>query len=197
MYLETVNQMECHVAKMIAKEAGPEVWLLEHPALYTMGTSAKSKDIKNHQLPCYKTGRGGQVTYHGPGQRIAYVMLDLNLHAQDLHLYIWHLEEWLIITLKDLGVTSVRRPGRIGLWICHAKRQEKKIAAIGIRIRKWVTFHGVSLNIDPDLTAYEGIIPCGLSDYGVTSLADQGIKIETDALDTMLMKNFRTVFTCY
>ena len=191
-YLETIRQMEHHVTKMIASEANDEVWLLEHPALYTMGTSANLTDVKNHQLPCYATGRGGQVTYHGPGQRVVYVML--SLQSQDLHQYIWSLEEWLILTLKDLGLGGVRRSGRIGVWICSNDGSEKKIAAIGIRIKKWITFHGVSLNINPDLTAYQGIVPCGLSQYGMTSLAQQGIDVDTKTIDAFLIKNFSIVF---
>ena len=193
-YLDAIHQMQSHVAKMIAQEIGPEVWLLEHPALYTMGTSANFSDIKDRRLPCYQTGRGGQVTYHGPGQRIAYVMLDLKSGTQDIHRYIWQLEEWVITTLQDLGLESVRRPGRVGIWICKLGEMEKKIAAIGIRIKKWVTFHGISLNINLDLRAYDGIVPCGLADYGVTSLADQGVMIDTETVDALLMKNFKKIF---
>ena len=197
-YVDAIHQMEYHVDDMINQnDEGPEVWLLEHPAIYTLGTSADFSDIKNHQLPYYQTGRGGQVTYHGPGQRIAYIMLDLKelkSGNQDLRHYVWCLEEWLILTLQDLGLVGVRRSGRIGIWICREGEVEKKIAAIGIRIKKWVTFHGVSLNINPDLTAYDGIVPCGLSEYGVTSLADQGINVAPEIVDAYLIKNFKKVF---
>ncbi len=193
-YLTSIHQMESHVLKMMKGEAGPEVWFLTYPPLYTLGTSAQAAHVLNHTVPCYETGRGGQVTYHGPGQRVVYVMLDLTAYGQDLHQYITLLEEWLILSLKDLGLQGVRRKGRVGVWICEPHQIEKKIAAIGIRVKKWIAFHGISFNIDPDLSYYQGIVPCGLSSYGVTSLKDQNISISTEQVDLLLKKNFEKVF---
>lgn len=186
--------MESHVFKMIKGEARPEVWFLEYPSLYTLGSSAQLEHVLNHKIPCYETGRGGQVTYHGPGQRVIYVMLDLTAYGQDLRHYISLLEEWLILSLGDLGLKGRQRTGRVGVWICEPGQIEKKIAAIGIRIKKWISFYGISFNIDPDLSYYQGIIPCGLSAYGVTSLKDQNINVTKDQVNTLLEKNFEKVF---
>lgn len=194
-YPETIARMETHVDHMLTGLASEEVWLLEHPNIYTLGSSAKDSDILSPTLlPLYRTGRGGQVTYHGTGQRVAYVMIDLSRRKQDLHQYVWMLEEWLILTLKDLGLTGERRKGRIGIWVCTPKGKEQKIAAIGVRIKKWITFHGVSLNVNPDLSYYQNIIPCGLSDYGVTSLHDRDIRASLTAVDEALERNFRPLF---
>ena len=195
-YLETVEAMECHVDFMITGCTSEEVWLLEHPPLYTLGTSAKESDLlpASTGIPTYPTGRGGQITYHGPGQRVAYVMLDLSQRKKDVRHYIWMLEEWLILTLKDLKITAERRQGRIGLWVFSQTGQEEKIAAIGVRLKKWITFHGISLNICPDLSYYEKIIPCGLAQYGVTSLAAQGLSVSLDQVDEALKRNFLSLF---
>jgi lipoyl(octanoyl) transferase len=194
-YPETVMRMETHVDHMLTGFASEEVWLLEHPNIYTLGTSAKDSDVLSPDLlPLYRTGRGGQVTYHGTGQRIAYVMIDLSQRKQDLRWYVQMLEEWLIITLKDLGIKGERRRERVGIWVSDEKGKEQKVAAIGVRVKKWITFHGISLNVNPDLSYYQNIIPCGLSDYGVTSLHDRGVQANLHAVDDALEKNFRLLF---
>jgi lipoyl(octanoyl) transferase len=194
-YPETVMRMETHVDHMLAGFASEEVWLLEHPNIYTLGSSAKDSDVLSPDLlPLYRTGRGGQVTYHGTGQRIAYVMIDLSQRKQDLHWYVQMLEEWLIMTLKDLGIKGERRRERVGIWVSDEKGREQKVAAIGVRVKKWITFHGISLNVNPDLSYYQNIIPCGLSDYGVTSLHDRGVQANLHAVDDALEKNFRLLF---
>lgn len=197
-YPETVLGMETHVSRMLAGLASEEVWLLEHPAIYTLGSGAKEADILTLvKLPLYKTGRGGQITYHGPGQRVAYIMIDLARRGRDLRRYVWLLEEGLILTLKDLGVVGERRPARVGVWVCGSRdgqEREEKIAAIGVRIKKWITFHGISLNVNPDLAHYHPIVPCGLADYGVTSLHKLGIKVTLEEVDQRLEKNFRQLF---
>src|SRR5262249_46247180 len=163
-------------AAIRAGAASELVWLLEHPPLYTAGTSARSEDLLDPgRLPVFKTGRGGQYTYHGPGQRVGYVLLDLNKHARDVRCPVWRLQEWMIRPLGWFNVKGERRDGRIGVWIAGADGREDKIAAIGVRVRHWVSYHGVALNIDPDLDQFRGIVPCGVdpvtSGYGVTSLA--------------------------
>lgn len=174
------------------------VWLLEHPALYTAGTSADAKDLLSpDRFPVFKTGRGGQYTYHGPGQRVGYVMLDLKKRGQDVRKYVGDLESWLIATLAEFGVTGELREGRVGVWVRRPDKgqgREDKIAAIGVRIRKWVTFHGVSLNVDPDLSHFDGIVPCGISQHGVTSLADLGITATMQDVDVAMKKTFGQVF---
>lgn len=194
-YPETVIRMETHVDHMLAGLASEEVWLLEHPNIYTLGSSAKDSDVLSPDLlPLYRTGRGGQVTYHGTGQRIAYVMIDLSQRKQDLRWYVQMLEEWLIMTLKDLDIKGERRRKRVGIWVSSENGKEQKIAAIGVRVKKWITFHGISLNVNPDLSYYQNIIPCGLSDYGVTSLHDKGVQVNLRAVDDALEKNFRLLF---
>jgi lipoyl(octanoyl) transferase len=194
-YDRAVAAMEARV-KAIREGRAPElVWLLEHPPLYTAGTSAKEDDLVDPILPVYRTGRGGQWTYHGPGQRVAYVMLDLKARGGDLRAYVTNLEEWLIRTLGVFGLKGERRPGRIGIWIDQSGGRESKIAAIGVRVRQGVTYHGVSLNLDPDLGHYRGIVPCGVSQHGVTSLAALGIKIPMTRLDDALRQNFERVFS--
>ncbi len=197
---------ECAVASMerriAAIRAGTEpelVWLLEHPPLYTAGTSAREADLLDpHRLPVVKTGRGGQYTYHGPGQRIAYAMLDLDRHGQDVRCHVWRLEEWIIRTLARFGVAGERRDGRIGVWVAGDAGREDKIAAIGVRVRRWVTYHGVALNVDPDLDAFRGIVPCGVSPeitgHGVTSLAALGVKAAMAEVDAVLRATFDDVF---
>ena len=171
------------------------VWLLEHPPLYTAGTSANMKDILDSSLcPVYQTGRGGQVTYHGPGQRLAYVMLDLQQRNPDIRAYVFALEQWLINTLDEFGIEALRRKGRIGLWVVNKRGQDNKIAAIGVRVKKWVTLHGVALNVHPDLSYYKGIVPCGIRDHGVTSMHDLGICASMAEVDQVLYKHFALIF---
>jgi lipoyl(octanoyl) transferase len=194
-YEAAVAAMEERVAQIRAGAAPELVWLLEHPPLYTAGTSAKLGDLVEPGLfPVHHTGRGGQFTYHGPGQRVAYVMLDLERRGADLRAYVHRLEEWLIRTLQSFGVAGERRAGRVGIWIAESDGRERKIAAIGIRVRRWVSFHGVSLNVDPDLSHYRGIVPCGIQEHGVTSLADQGIRVGLHEVDEALKRAFHDVF---
>ena len=192
-YEPTLAAMEAHVASIRAGTAGEEVWLLEHPALYTGGTSAKPGDLLHADFPVYETGRGGQYTYHGPGQRIAYVMLDLQKRGGDVRRFVQDLEEVIIRTLADFGVKGERREGRIGIWV-ETLKSEKKIAAIGVRVTRGVTWHGLSLNVVPDLSHYDGIIPCGISEYGVTSLAQLGIKKTASDVDAVLIKHFEEIY---
>jgi lipoyl(octanoyl) transferase len=171
-YSDALTFMEQTVAQIAAGSATELVWLLEHPPLYTAGTSAKDSDLlEPGRFPVYPSGRGGQYTYHGPGQRVGYVMLDLNQRGRDLRAFVHDLEEWLIRTLDHFNVKGERRPGRVGIWVVRNSGREEKIAAIGLRVRRWISFHGISLNVDPDLSHFDGIIPCGLESYGVTSLS--------------------------
>jgi len=185
--------MEDRVKLIREQGANDLVWLLEHPPLYTAGTSANARDLLNPAFPVYQTGRGGQYTYHGPGQRIAYVMLDLQKRGSDLRRYICDLEQWIIEALKEFHVKGERRSGRVGIWIT-TKNNEAKIAAVGVRVRKWVTYHGVSINVNPDLSHYNGIVPCGIKDYGVTSLQALGVKIQMAALDEALQQSWNRIF---
>ncbi len=171
------------------------VWLLEHPPLYTAGTSAKVEDLLEPRFPVFDAGRGGQYTYHGPGQRIAYLMLNLKKRQQspDIKKYIWQLEEWIIRTLAHFDVNGERREGRVGIWVV-TPAGEKKIAAIGVRVRHWVAFHGISINVSPDLSHFDGIVPCGISEHGVTSLHDLGKNVEFKKLDEVLKSEFAPVF---
>ena len=187
--------MAARVEAISAGTAPELVWLLEHPPLYTAGTSARESDLVEPGLfPVFRTGRGGQFTYHGPGQRVGYVMLDLKRRGGDVRAYVHNLEEWLIRTLARFNVKGERRPGRVGIWIDEGHGRETKIAAIGVRIRHWVTFHGVSLNVDPDLSHYRGIVPCGLNEYGVTSLAALGILVSMAEVDIAMKAAFAEVF---
>ena len=197
-YERAVTEMEAR-ARAIAEGRAPElVWLLEHPPLYTAGTSADPQDlIAPDRFPIYRTGRGGQYTYHGPGQRVAYLMLDLKRRKPDVRAYVTGLEDWLIATLGRFGVTGERRKDRVGVWVRRPELgpgREDKIAAIGVRIRRWVTFHGVSLNVDPDLEHFSGIVPCGVRAHGVTSLADLGITVGMNEVDRALKETFAEVF---
>ena len=180
----------------IGAEGAPELtWLLEHPPLYTAGTSARAADlVAPGRFPVYPAGRGGQYTYHGPGQRVAYVLQNLGWRDRDVRAHVWRLEEWLIRTLAALGVAGGRREGRVGIWVTMPDGAEKKIAAIGVRVRRWVTFHGVALNIDPDLEHFSGIVPCGLRAYGVTSLAELGKNPGVGVVDAALRTAFGEVF---
>lgn len=197
-YADAVAEMEDRVAAIRAGTAPELVWLLEHPALYTAGTSARDEELLDHgRLPVYRSGRGGRWTYHGPGQRVAYVMLDLARRGEDVHCYVHHLEEWVIRALARFGVSGERRQGRVGIWVAGAGG-ENKIAAIGVRVRRWVTYHGVAVNIDPDLSHYRGIVPCGIdpenSGHGVTSLAALGAPATRGDVDAALRGTFTKVF---
>lgn len=189
-YLDALNEMEKRVKALQNKKAPECVWFLEHPPLYTLGTSGHERDLlPSIRFPVFPTGRGGQVTYHGPGQRVVYLMLDLKTRHQDLHWYVHALEEWIIQTLVHFNVKGERRKGRVGIWV-EKNGQDHKIAALGVRVQKWVTSHGIALNVNPDLTHYKDIIPCGLSDYGVTSLADLGLSVALEEVDEVLRKTF-------
>ena len=194
-YPDAVATMEERVAAILTRQAPEQVWLLEHPPLYTAGTSARADDLLDPQgLPVLKSGRGGQYTYHGPGQRVAYVMLDLAGRGRmDLRCFVRDLEQWLIDTLAEFGIVGLRRAGRVGIWV-EAGGREAKIAAIGVRVRRWVTFHGVSLNVAPDLAHYRGIVACGIREHGVTSLAALGVEAPMEEVDRALRRNFDAVF---
>ncbi len=202
-YADAVAQMEDWV-DAIARGEGPErVWLVEHPPLYTAGSSATPEDLTDpDRFPVHQTRRGGQYTYHGPGQRVAYVMLDLNRREKDVRKYVQDLETWVISTLAEFGVTGEIRDGRVGVWVARPEKaplpdgtsREDKVAAIGVRIRKWVTFHGLSINVDPDLSHFDGIVPCGISDQGVTSLVDLGLPVSMEDVDTALRRSFAKTF---
>jgi lipoyl(octanoyl) transferase len=194
-YPDALSVMESRVDAIAAGQAEDCVWLLEHPPLYTGGTSAKTADLLNPQFPVYETGRGGEYTYHGPGQRVVYVMLNLKNHHQepDLKKYIWKLEEWIIRTLAKFGMTGERREGRVGIWVSHDDT-ESKIAAIGVRIRHWVAFHGIAINNTVDLSHFSGIVPCGIKGYGVTSLGALGKNVSMAELDAALKESFEEVF---
>jgi lipoyl(octanoyl) transferase len=201
-YPEAVARMEARAAAIAEGSAGEMVWLLEHPPIYTAGTSAKDADLLDARFPVHRTGRGGQFTYHGPGQRIGYVMLDLKQRSSkgkgpDVRAYVRDLEEWLIRTLATFAVKGERRDGRVGIWVQRGRgsnSREDKIAALGVRIKRWVTFHGVALNLDPDLSHFAGIVPCGISAHGVTSLADLGVKATMADVDAALRRSFSEVF---
>jgi lipoyl(octanoyl) transferase len=193
-YEDAVEAMESRVAAIHAGTADELVWLIEHPPLYTAGTSSKSDDlIEPDRFPVYRTGRGGEFTYHGPGQRVAYVMLDLNRRGRDLHLHVHRLEEWAILALKHFGVAGERRADRIGVWVKNGL-SEDKIAAIGVRVRRWVSFHGIAINVAPDLSHYAGIVPCGIRSFGVTSLAQLGVPATLGDLDGALRETFDEAF---
>lgn len=202
-YPEAIEAMEARAAAIAAGAAPEQVWLLEHPPLYTAGTSAREADLTSpDRFPVFKTGRGGEFTYHGPGQRVAYLMLDLNKRGPDLRRYVASLEAWIIATLARFNVTGERREDRIGVWVRRpgkaplpdGRPAEDKIAAIGIRVRRWVTFHGISLNVDPELEHYSGIVPCGVTGYGVTSLVDLGIPVSMAEADAALKVEFERLF---
>jgi lipoyl(octanoyl) transferase len=192
-YPEAVDFMETRAAEIALGHAAELVWLVEHPPIYTAGTSAKDADLLDARFPVFKTGRGGQFTYHGPGQRVGYVMLNLKQRNADVRAFVHDLEEWLIGTLAQFNVKGERREGRVGIWVVRGNREDK-IAAIGVRIRRWVTFHGVSLNVDPDLSHFSGIVPCGVSEHGVTSLHDLGLMVTMADVDVAMKKSFTRVF---
>jgi lipoyl(octanoyl) transferase len=194
-YPAALARMEERVTGILSGAAGELVWLVEHPPLYTSGTSSRPADLLDRRFPVFDAGRGGQFTYHGPGQRVAYVMLDLKRRqAMDVRAYVQHLEQWVIAALACFGVEGFVREGRVGVWTFEKSGRESKIAAIGIRIRKWVTFHGISLNVAPDLSHYAGIVPCGISEYGVTSLKALGIDAGMQQVDEVLKQEFTKIF---
>ena len=219
-YEDALEQMAARVAAIQQGKAEELLWLLEHPPLYTAGTSAKASDLLRSQFPVYETGRGGQYTYHGPGQRVAYLMLDLNRRGKDIRAYVQKLERWIILTLAEFGIEGFVREGRVGVWVQSpangaVNRQrvaegeplgtrgvsvatplayEHKIAAIGVRVQKWVTSHGIAINVSPDLSHYAGIVPCGIKEHGVTSLAALGKKTSLLEVDMALKRNFSQVF---
>jgi lipoyl(octanoyl) transferase len=203
-YADALAEMETRAEAIARRNAHERVWLIEHPPLYTAGTSAKESDLIEGRFPVHRAGRGGQFTYHGPGQRVAYVMLDLKRRRPDVRAYVASLERWLIETLKTLEVVGETRETRVGVWVARPDKPaspqgemaEDKIAAIGVRVRRWATLHGVSLNVDPDLTHFSGIVPCGIGEahYGVTSLADLGRPAALARADAALRAAFETVF---
>jgi lipoyl(octanoyl) transferase len=201
-YDAAVAFMEARVAAIHAGQADEAVWLVEHPPLYTAGTSARDGDLLEARFPVHVTGRGGQYTYHGPGQRIVYVMLDLNRRGRDVRAFVARLEAWVIASLAEFGVTGVIRDGRVGVWVARPDKaplldgslRDDKIAAIGIKLRRWVSFHGIAINVEPDLSHYNGIVPCGISGHGVTSLVDLGLPVTMGDLDLALRGNFDAIF---
>lgn len=192
-YPEALKTMEARVAGIHAGTAPELIWLVEHPPVYTAGTSAKRADLLDPRFPVYDAGRGGQYTYHGPGQRVVYVMLDLTRRGRDVRAFVHNLEEWVIRALARFEVLGERREGRVGIWVEHDSREDK-IAAIGVRIRHWVSFHGISINVAPNLEDFSGIVPCGIADHGVTSLEALGKPAEMAVFDAALRDVFSEVF---
>ncbi len=201
-YEDAVSFMEDRAAAIATGDADECIWLVEHPPLYTAGTSAKPADLTDpDRFPVYESKRGGQYTYHGPGQRVVYVMLDLNRRGRDVRRFVEMLENWVIATLAEFNLTGHIREGRVGVWVerddkpmtVTGKKAEDKIAAIGIRLRKWVSFHGISINVEPDLSHFTGIVPCGITEFGVTSLVDLGLPVTMEDLDVALRKTFETL----
>lgn len=195
-YETAVAEMEARAEAIRAGIASERVWLVQHPPLYTAGTSAQDSDLLDSgRFPVHRTGRGGQFTYHGPGQRVAYVMLDLKNRGADIRNYVCDLERWLIHTLSAFNITGERRDGRVGVWVRRpGGLGEDKVAALGVRVRRWVTFHGVALNVDPDLSHYTGIVPCGVTQHGVTSMHALGQLASMDEVDAQLRASFEAVF---
>jgi lipoyl(octanoyl) transferase len=198
-YEDAIASMETRAAAIAAGRAAELVWLLEHPPLYTAGTSTNHADVIDARFPIYESGRGGQLTYHGPGQRVAYVMIDLRRRGPDVRRFVASLEEWIIQTLAALGVRAERREDRIGVWVRRPEKGngfEDKIAALGIRVKQWVTLHGIAINVNPDLAHFSGIVPCGVSEkrYGVTSLSDLGVPVSLTEVDEMLRREFEPLF---
>jgi len=193
-YPEAMAFMEARAAAIADYQAGELIWLLEHPPLYTAGVSAKPADLLSpDRFPVYKSGRGGQFTYHGPGQRVAYAMLDLRARGRDARAFVTSLEAWIVGALGILSIKGETRSGRVGVWVTRGPREDK-VAAIGVKLRRWVSFHGVSLNVAPDLAHFGGIVPCGVTDHGVTSLADLGLDITMNDADEALRAAFHMVF---
>jgi lipoyl(octanoyl) transferase len=194
-YPDAVAAMEERAAAIRAGTKPELIWLLEHPPLYTAGTGTDEGELLLPDfLPLYRTGRGGRLTYHGPGQRVVYVMLDLGRRGNDVRRFVRNLEEWTIRALGRLGVNGERRAGRVGVWVVHPDASEHKIAAIGVRVRRWVSYHGVSINVAPDLDHYRGIVPCGIGEHGITSLRAEGVDANLSALDAALASTFGEIF---
>lgn len=202
-YAQAEAEMEARVAQIAAGTADEVIWLLEHPPLYTAGPAARPEDLTDpNRFPVHHTRRGGQFTYHGPGQRVAYVMLDLNKRGRDVRQFVCKIEDWVIATLAEFNVKGERRAGRVGVWVVRPDKapnpdgspREDKIAAVGLRLRKWVSFHGLSINVEPDLTHFDGIVPCGIKDHGVTSLVDLGLPVTLGDVDDALKRTFPRVF---
>lgn len=202
-YPDALRWMEARVARISAGEADEAVWLVEHPPLYTAGTSARAGDLRDPgRFPVHAAGRGGQYTYHGPGQRVAYVMLDLNRRGRDVRRFVNALEGWIIATLATFNVTGLRRDGRVGVWVARPDKpaladgtpRDDKIAAIGVKLRRWVSFHGISINVEPELGHFDGIVPCGITGHGVTSLVDLGLPVTMADLDLALRRTFDGCF---
>ena len=202
-YDAALTAMETRVAAIAAGTAPEAIWLLEHPPLYTAGTSARPADLTEpDRFPVHEVRRGGQYTYHGPGQRVVYTLLDLNTRGRDVRQFVCGLENWIIATLAEFGVRGERRPGRVGVWVVRPDRapnpdgsvREDKIAAIGVKLRRWVSFHGLSINLDPDLSHFTGIVPCGIRDHGVTSLVDLGLPVTMGDLDAARARTFPRYF---
>ncbi|NEX45308.1 lipoyl(octanoyl) transferase LipB [Pseudotabrizicola algicola] len=201
-YAETLAAMEARAEAIARGEAREAIWLLEHPPLYTAGTSARSEDLTDpDRFPVHDVGRGGQYTYHGPGQRVVYVMLDVGARGRDVRCFVRALENWVIAALAEFNVTGEIRPGRVGVWVQRPERSgpdgqpaEDKIAAIGVKLRRWVSFHGISINVEPDLSHFSGIVPCGIRDHGVTSLVDLGLPVTMNDLDLALQTTFERFF---
>ena len=198
-YAETLAAMETRVAAIHQGNAPEAIWLLEHPPLYTAGTSAQAQDLVDpDRFPVFPVGRGGQYTYHGPGQRVIYAMLDVSRREKDVRCFVRHLENWVIAALAEFNVKGEIRPGRVGVWVTRPDKapnldgtpREEKIAAIGVKLRKWVSFHGISINVEPDLSHFSGILPCGIREHGVTSLVDLGLPVTMADLDAALMATF-------
>ena len=203
-YADAVQEMEARVDRIASGSSREAVWLLEHPPLYTAGKSAKSMDLNsNPRFPVHETSRGGQYTYHGPGQRVAYVMIDLRRRNRDVKTFVRTLQNWAVLALNDFGVQSRASSNGIGVWVTRRKsmdrggsESEKKIAAIGLRLRKWISFHGISINVAPDLDHYSDIVPCGIREFGVSSLADLGVEATMQDVDRALIRNFEAAFDC-
>ena len=194
-YEDAVRFMEKRVSEIRSGHAEELIWFVEHPPLYTAGTSSKETDLLSpKRFPVYDAGRGGQYTYHGPGQRVVYVMLDLNTRGKDVRQFVANLESWVINTLAEFNIIGEKRDGRVGDWVRREGGREDKVAAIGVRVRKWVTFHGICINVEPDLSHYTGIVPCGISEHGVTSLIDLGLPITMDDLDAALKRTWTGIF---
>jgi lipoyl(octanoyl) transferase len=202
-YDHALSEMEARVAAMAEGRADEAIWLLEHPPLYTAGTSARAADLTDpDRFPVFTAGRGGLYTYHGPGQRVAYVMLDLNARGRDVRAFVARLEAWVIAALAEFNVRGEVREGRVGVWVTRPDKpplpdgspREDKIAAIGVKLRKWISFHGISINVEPDLSHFDGIVPCGIRDHGVTSLVDLGLPVTMDDLDAALKATFAKAF---
>ena len=202
-YLTAEREMETRAAAIARGDADEAVWLLEHPPLYTAGTSARAEDLRDpHRFPVHATRRGGQYTYHGPGQRVVYVMLDVGRRGRDVRRFVHSLEEWVIATLAEFTIVGERRPGRVGVWVLRPDKppcpdgtlREDKIAAIGVRLKRWVSFHGVAINVEPELDHFDGIVPCGIAKHGVTSLVDLGLPVTMADLDDALRRTFVPIF---